>query len=475
MSLFSALVGGPIEKRTVDASALTWSVLAGNPPSKSGQNVNVWTALRVATVLACVRVLAEGIAQLPKKLLQDKGDRTAPAVDHPLYTVLARRPNSWMTPFEFFETLTAHALLDKGGFAYIGRVGGQVDELIPVIPSSVTVRYPRGMAGEVTYGITLLSGETFDLPRSEVLHIRGLSWDSYVGLQSIQLAREAIGLAISSEETQAKLHGNGARPGGILTTDSTLKKPAKDELRKEWQEKFGTSANAFGTAVLDSGFKFQSLAMTGVDAQHLETRKHQIEEICRAFMVHPQMVFHSDKTSTHASAEQFSLDFVKYGLGPWIARWEQAIDRDLLTAEEQAKGYYSHMEVKGLLRGDHKALGEYYRASLGSASAPGWNCPNDIRRLEDQDPIDAPGMDDVVTVKDLSGKAVPPTDPASTAEADAAAAAKAHERAVELAWVQGVATGKALDPLRPLQSKPPPKVTILRDAQGRAIGLKPEG
>ena len=405
MSLFSALVGGPIERKTVDASALTWTAL-GYGPSKAGVTVNVDTALRVSAVFACVRVLAEGIAQIPKKLMRDKGDRKEPAKEHSLYGVLARRPNSWMTSFELFETMMIHALLAEAGTCIKSMSSdGRVLELLPLVPGRCAPRQAADFS--VMYDVTLSNGKVMSFPPALVLRVRGPSWNGYAGLDAIRMARDVIGLAIALEEGHSRLHANGARLGGILTKDGTLKKETRDILKAEFADEYGGVSKTGKVAVLDDGLKFQAMSMTGVDAQHIETRKLQIEEICRMFMVHPQMVFHSDKTSTHASAEQFSLDFVKYGLGPWIKRWEEAIDRDLLTADEVAQGYYAHFEVKGLLRGDHKALGDYYKASLGTASSPGWNSPNDIRRLEDENPIDDENADRIITVADLSGKAPP--------------------------------------------------------------------
>jgi HK97 family phage portal protein len=465
MNLVASLLGGRIEKKVADASSLTWSAL-GVIPSKSGVTVSVDKALRVATALACLRVLGEGVAQLPLKLLQEQASGAKlPAKKHPLYRILWRRPNSWMTSFELRETLTYHAALAKGGFAYISRVGDQVDELIPLVPGNVTIRYPTQMAGAVEYDVTLLGGRVLRLRRDEVLHVRGPSWDGYVGMEVVSLAREALGLAIATEESQGTLHANSARPAGILTTDSVLKKPAKEELRAEWKQTFG-GANQGGTAVLDAGFKFQQLAMTGVDAQHLETRRHQVEEICRMFRVFPQMIGYTDKTATFASAEAFFSAHVVHSLGPWLERWEQAMCRDLLTEADLEAGYFPKFIVNGLLRGDAKSRAEYFKAALGTASSPGWMSPNDVRRAEDLDPDPDPDADQIVTADDMAGAGDPPADPAA---ADAQQKAqRAHE--LELARIRGLAAEDLVSALAP---RPPPQLHVKRDAAGRVVGLFP--
>jgi HK97 family phage portal protein len=392
--------GPMLRRKTVDASSLTWDAL-GLQPAKSGVSVTVNSALGVATVLACCRVIAEGIAQLPSRLMQEKEDGSKTiAKGHPLHRIISRRPNSWQTWFEFCETLGYHALLCKGGFAYIARVGGNVEELIPLLPERVTVRKPITMAGEVGYSVALSSGQAILLRSSEVLRVRGPSWDGYTGMEAVQLAREAIGLTIATETSQAKLHANGGRPGGILTADGQLKKETRDRLKAEFDKDSDTAK--WRLMVLDSGLKYQAMSMTGVDAQHIETRKHQVEEICRAFRVFPQMVGYSDKTSTYASAEQFFLAHVVHSLGPWIERWEQALSRDLLSEEEQVAGFYPMLDPRGLMRGDSKSRAEYYKAALGTASSPGWMSPNDVRRLEDLDPGD--GLDEVISAADMSGK-----------------------------------------------------------------------
>lgn len=380
--------------------------LSAGAASKAGAHITVANALRVSTVLACQRVLAEGIAQIPLKLYREaKSGKKEPARDHPLYDALWRRPNDWMTSFEWRETAMYHAGLARGAFAYANKIRGRTVEILPFVPGNVTVK--RAEDQTVTYevrdGKRGLIGE---YSREEVFHLRGPSWDGLNGMQMVNQAREAIGLAMATEESQALLHKNGARPGGVLTFPNHLEDAQRASIAAAWTAAFG-GGNQFGTAVVDLGAKYERLAMTGVDAQHLETRRHQVEEICRIFRVFPLLVGYSDKTATFASAEQFFIAHVVHSLGPWIERFEQTVDRDLLSEKDRRDGYFAKFAVNGLLRGDAAARAAYFKAMLGTSSSPGWGSPNDVRRLEDMDPSDDPGADEIITVQKLSGKAAP--------------------------------------------------------------------
>jgi HK97 family phage portal protein len=414
MSVFGAILGS--ERKTVDATALTLQALLGTAPSKTGQYITVQKALRVSAVLGATRVLAEGIAQMPFKLLRElDGDRKEVARKHRLHRVLWRRPNDWMTSFEFRETAMYHAVLARGFTALISRnVRGEVLELLPLVPGSV--RVTQDDQRNVWFEVTDAKGVIGKFPRSSILHIRGPSWDSVQALQLVDLAREAIGLAVATEEAQAKLHANGARPAGILSYEQELDEGQQKRIRESWQKTYG-GGNQFGTAVLDLGAKYEQLSMTGVDAQTLESRRHQVEEIARMLRVFPQMLGYSDKTSTYASAEQFFTAHVIHSLGPWVERWEQACDRDLLTEQEIDDGYRTKLDQRGLLRGDAKARAEYYKAMLGTSSSPGWGSPNDVRRFEDMDPSDDPDADKIVTVGRLTAKAGAPDPDAQGAAA----------------------------------------------------------
>jgi HK97 family phage portal protein len=345
--------------------------------SKSGANVNLDTALRVSAVFGCVRVISEGVAQVPFKLMKEtKSDpkisrhpQRDPASDHPLYDLLHRKPNSWQTSFEFREQLIIHTLLaPKGAFVFknyidVGSRGRRIAELIILDPKRVEVTQNEDWS--LTYRVSGKSGGVIEFPQEAIWHVRGPSWDGFTGLDILSLAREAIGLAISTEESHASLHARGVRPSGIYSVDSTLSGEQYKQLKK-WIEEEGAGADNVGSVMLlDRGAKFLSQAMTGVDSQHLETRAHQTVEVCRFMRVLPLMIGHSDKTQTFASAEQMFLAHVVHTLMPWYERVQQSADVNLLTDAERAEGYYTKLFETGLLRGAMKDTSEYlYRLTM---------------------------------------------------------------------------------------------------------------
>ena len=383
--LFGSLASGlrRRELKTTDAGNLSWAALFGQQNSRAGVSVNVDSALKVSTVFACLRVLADGIAQVPLKVYREKADGSKElAKDHPAYRLLSRRPNEWMTSFEFRQVMMFHAVLLGNGCAYIGRIRGVPRELIPLVPGSYTIEQAKDYT--LTYRLTGLNGQTTVLPREDVFHVRGPSWTGVAGLDALQVAREAVGLAIATEETHAALHANGTQPGGVLSVKGSLDDAARARLKESWAQYQGGLANRFKTAVLDMDSTWTPLGMKGVDAEHLDTRRFQIEEICRDLKVFPQMVGYADKTATFASAEAFFLAHVIHTLNPWIENWEQSLARDLFPDEDDIVAKFS---MQGLLRGDNAARATFYASGITN----GWLTRNEARRLEDLNPIEGLG------------------------------------------------------------------------------------
>ena len=383
--LFGSLASGlrRRELKTTDAGNLSWAALFGQQNSRAGVSVNVDSALKVSTVFACLRVLADGIAQVPLKVYREKADGSKElAKDHPAYRLLSRRPNEWMTSFEFRQVMMFHAVLVGNGCAYIGRIRGVPKELIPLVPGSYTIEQAKDYT--LTYRLTGLNGQTTVLPREDVFHLRGPSWTGVAGLDALQVAREAVGLAIATEETHAALHANGTQPGGVLSVKGSLDDAARARLKESWAQYQGGLANRFKTAVLDMDSTWTPLGMKGVDAEHLDTRRFQIEEICRDLKVFPQMVGYADKTATFASAEAFFLAHVIHTLNPWIENWEQSLARDLFPDEDDVLAKFS---MQGLLRGDNAARATFYASGITN----GWLTRNEARRLEDLNPIEGLG------------------------------------------------------------------------------------
>ena len=354
--------------------------------STSGKRVNERSAMQMTAVYSCVRILSEAVAGLPLHFYRytDNGGKEK-AVEHPLYFLLHDEPNPEMTSFVFRETLMTHLLLWGNAYAQIIRNGkGEVIALYPLMPDRMSVE--RDSRGQLYYEYTVsmddaptLKGSTVVLPPSEVLHIPGLGFDGLVGYSPIAMAKNAIGMAIACEEYGAKFFANGAQPSGVLEHPGTIKDPTR--VRESWQSTFGGSQNANKVAVLEEGMKYTPISISPEQAQFLETRKFQINEIARIFRVPPHMVGDLEKSS-FSNIEQQSLEFVKYTLDPWVCRWEQSMVRSLLTPEEK-KQYFIKFNVDGLLRGDYQSRMNGY----ATARQNGWMSANDIRELENLDRI----------------------------------------------------------------------------------------
>lgn len=385
MGVWDWLRGRKTESKAVSFDP-AWIDYFGARASKSGVPVSWDRALDVTTVLACVRVLAEGIAQPPLRIMQTTPDGrgAVPATEHPLYRVLYRRPNPWMTSFALRETMVMHLALAGNAYFYKNMVRGRVKELIPFDPGCITIT--RNNDYSLTYRVSALDGTTQDFPQSLIWHVRGPSWDTWRGLDAVRQAREAIGLTIATENTQAEMHANGLQMAGTYSTEQKID-PEQYKKIQAWISAQVGGSNKHKPFVIDSGFKWTPQSMTGVDAEHLETRKFQIEEVCRAFRVLPPMVGHSGQSMTFASAEQIFLAHVIHTLMPWAVRIEQAIDNDLLDGPEDA-GYFAKFNMNSLLRGAHKDRGEFYAKALGTGGSPAYMTPNEIRALEDLNPVE---------------------------------------------------------------------------------------
>ena len=356
--------------------------------STSGKPVNERTAMQMTAVYSCVRILAEAVAGLPLNLyhyLPDGGKEKS--FDHPLYRLLHDEPNPEMSSFVFRETLMTHLLLWGNAYAQIIRNGkGEIVALYPLMPNKMTV--DRDKDGQLYYSYNhsseespTMAGSTVILKPSDVLHVPGLGFDGLVGYSPIAMAKNAIGMAIACEEYGAKFFANGAAPGGVLEHPGTIKDPQR--VREAWQSQFGGSGNSNKIAVLEEGMKYTPIGISPEQAQFLETRKFQINEIARIFRVPPHMVGDLEKSS-FSNIEQQSLEFVKYTLDPWVIRWEQSIMRTLLSADEK-KQYFVKFNLEGLLRGDYASRMSGY----ATARQNGWMSANDIRELENLDRIPA--------------------------------------------------------------------------------------
>ena len=359
--------------------------------SNSGVQVDELRAMQTSAVYACVKILAETIASLPLKLFKKgKDGKNESAEQHPLFSCLYEMPNDEMTSFEFRETMMTSLLLWGNAYARKIRKNGHVTELWYLKPNLMTVERDT-QTGKIKYTYSDdITHQTIEYRPDQIFHIKGLSLDGVKGLSPIAQAREAVGLSLATEEYGAKFFGNGARPGGVLEHPGILKDPEK--LRESWNKVYQGTRNSHKVAVLEEGMKYHTIGIAPEDAQFLETRKYQVNEICRIFRVPPHLVGDLER-ATFSNIEHQSIEFVQHTIRPWLVRWEQAISRSLLDEKERLL-YFAKFNVDGLMRGDYKSRMEGY--AIGRQN--GWLSINDIRRLEDMSlvPVEQGGDDYLV-------------------------------------------------------------------------------
>ena len=372
------------DKPTNSYEGSDFSYLFGR--TTSGKNVNEMTALQTTAVYACVRILAEAIASLPIHVYKYTDEGKEQDVNHQLYYLLHDEPNPDMTSFVFRETLMTHLLIWGNAYAQIIRDGrGQVLALYPLLPDRVSVK--RDDKGELYYvyqrseedNPNFKDNGNIILKKSEVLHVPGLGFDGLIGYSPIAMAKNAVGMTLATEEYGASFFANGANPGGVLEHPGILKDPSK--VRDSWNQVYQGTNNSHKVAVLEEGMSYKTIGIPPNEAQFLETRKFQINEIARLYRIPPHMVGDLEKSS-FSNIEQQSLEFVKYTLDPWVVRFEQAFQKALLLPDEK-KNYFIKFNVDGLLRGDYQSRMNGY--AIGRQN--GWLSTNDIRRLEDMNPL----------------------------------------------------------------------------------------
>lgn len=362
--------------KPMDAVSSAAQVFFGS--SGSGKSVSAMSAMQMSAVYACVRVIAETVASLPLNVYEvtDKGSKKA--FDHPLYRLLHDEPNHEMTSFIWRESLLTHLLLWGNHYSQIVRSGRNgILGLYPLLPDQMTV--DRASNGQLTYEYTTSDGNTVWLRPEEVLHIPGLGFDGIMGYSPVAMEKNAVGLALSAEEYGSKFFANGARPSGVLTHPHTVKDPKK--LRESWNAAYGGSGNSGRTAVLEEGMEYKSISMPNNEAQYLETRKFQVEEICRIYRVPPHMIGDLSH-ATFSNIEHQSISFAVHTIRPWLVRIEQAIQRALIPEAEKGR-FYVQFNMDGLMRGDYKSRMEGY--AIGRQN--GWLSANDIHELENMNPI----------------------------------------------------------------------------------------
>jgi HK97 family phage portal protein len=357
------------------------SALRGACGTKAGVSVTPDTALNSSTVYACTRILAETIASLPLVIYRRTSDGgKEPYPGHPLYDILHSLPNDLQTSFELREMLMGHLALRGNSYALKQIDGG--GNLISITPLSAARMTPRKdfQTGRIVYDYITEDGQMLRYPMDSIWHIRGLSSDGMIGLSPVSLARETIGLAIGAEQYGAQFFGQAAVPGGIVEHPGVLKQAARENLKASLQEFAANKRHQ--TMILEEGLQWKQVGMSNIDSQFLETRVFETKEIARWFNVPLVMLGEADKSATFASAEQFFLSFATHTIRPWCVRWEQSINRCLFTPKERKK-YFAEFKIDALLRGD---LQTRYKA-YAQARQWGWLCVNDVRSLENLNPV----------------------------------------------------------------------------------------
>lgn len=353
----------------------------------SGKPVNENTAMQTTAVYACVRILSEAIASLPLHVYEydDSGGKRM-VVDHPLYVLLHDEPNDEMTSFVFRETLMSHLLIWGNAYAQVIRNGmGVPIALYPLLPNKISVE--RDDKGQIYYVYSRSSDENPNfkehgdiiLKKEDVLHIPGLGYDGLIGYSPIAMCKNTIGMTLACEEYGSSFFANGAHPGGVLEHPGVLKDPSR--VRESWNAVYRGSNNAGKVAVLEEGMKYQQIGIPPEEAQFLETRKFQLNEIARLYRIPPHMIGDLER-ATFSNIENQSLEFVKYTLDPWVVRWEQSLQKALLSFTEKGKVFIK-FNVDGLLRGDYESRMNGY--AVGRQN--GWLSANDIREMENLNPI----------------------------------------------------------------------------------------
>ena len=356
----------------------------GGTPPGSTAHISDEQALRVSAVMACVRILSEAIASLPLILYRRTGNAGKErATDLPLYHLMHDKPNSIQTSFQWREMSEAHLTLRGNALSEVVRVGNQIRQIIPLNPNFTT----ETKNGVLLYRATTQMGQTSKprlLTQREVLHIAGLTLKGVKGLSPIDFARKTIGLASDAETYGAGQFKSGAtqRLALKLPPGEKFDKEKRDELRDSFDKLYSGNSK---TAVLLGGMDATVIGLSAKDSQYLETREFQVQDIARIYRVPPHMIGELGK-ATFRNVEHLAQQFIDYSLRPWLTRWEQAMNRDLLRNDPEL---FFEFFVEGLLRGDTKARSDNYRKALGNTNngEPAWLTVEEVRVAENMDPI----------------------------------------------------------------------------------------
>lgn len=374
-----ALAGVP-ERRAHPIQDMDWGAFWGAPATIPNLPApSIGEAFALPAVFACIRVLSETVAGLPLLTYRERADGGHErATGHSLYRLLRRSPNPEMTAFEFEELLTAHCAAWGNAYAQIIMDNsGRVLELWPLRPDRMTVERKNGA---LLYTYTQQNGRPVTLTRYQVHHRRALVSDGLVGMSPLQTTMLAVSLGMATEEFGARFFAQGARPSFVLSHPGQLKDQAFKRLKDDWNS--STAGEAHKVKIIEEGMKVEQIGIPPEEAQFLQTRTFQAQEIARIFRMPPHKIGLLEN-ATFSNIEHQAIEFVTDTIRPWVIRFEQALYRDLLGEREQQSLYFEYL-VDGLLRGD---TGTRYGA-YAVARQWGWLSVNDIRRLENMPPVE---------------------------------------------------------------------------------------
>lgn len=368
-------------------SADLYRLLTAGRQSVAGVSVNESTALAVAAVMTCVSLISRTLGSLPIRVYERLGDRSKrPADGHPIGRVLSQ-PNSWQTLTDFLQMMQAHVLLRGNAYAWMNWIGPEgareLVELIPLHPDLVSVDVADSMqAKPLRYTLTRKDGSRMPLPFDEVLHLRGLSTDGFLGRSTLHDARDVFGVAIATQEHAGTFWAGGGLPDILLKHPKVMGDKAKKNLEESWIESYGGSKDKRRVAVLEEGLEVEAITPNADDMQFLQTRQFQRSEIAGWFHVPPHMIGDTEKsTSWGTGIEQQQIAFLSFTLLPWLRAWERRLNRDLVLNPAR---FFLEFNVDGLLRADIASrYNAYWRGVHG-----GWLSPNDVRAFENMNPID---------------------------------------------------------------------------------------
>jgi HK97 family phage portal protein len=345
--------------------------------TSSGACVNMMTALSNTAVWRSVSLISYAIGMLPLQLIDEETKEKASG--HPLYRLLHREPNNWQSAFDFRTLMQMRALVKGDGYAMIVWSRGKPIRLIPLDPDRTTPHQADDFT--VSYRYQQRSGGILTLAAEEVFHLRGLTLDGIRGVSLVYLAREAIGLALAAERATARMYKNGSFVDGALQIDGKLSQEAYDRLIKSWDARFSGADNAGKTPLLEEGLKYNAIGQSAKDAQSIETRKMQVEEVARIFGV-PRPLLMVDETSWGSGVEALGRFFVQHALNPWFEAWQQGIERSLLVGPEK-DALSAKFNPGALLRGSTTDQANFFAKALGAGGSAAWLTANEVRGLSD--------------------------------------------------------------------------------------------